>query len=118
MHCFVRFEPLPGKGVEFREELLRVVEASRTEPGCVAIRAFESLHEPMVFAIHSEWVDEAAFEVHARLPHTVRFLAAAKNLLSHPIEGLRTGQIGGGAGALTPRAADEVPPATGAVSGR
>ncbi len=118
MHCFVRFEPLPEKRAEFREELLRVVEASRTEPGCVAIHSFESLRAPSVFAIHSEWEDEAAFELHARLPHTVRFLAAAKNLLSHPVEGLRTSQIGGGAGAVTGRAVDEVPPATGVVSER
>ncbi len=52
-----------------------------------------------MFTIHSEWVDEAAFELHAQLPHTVRFMAAAKELLTHPIEGLRTRQIGGGAGA-------------------
>ena len=117
MHCFVRFEPSPGKASEFREELLRVVEASRTEPGCVAIRAFASLRDPSVFAIHSEWVNEAAFERHARLPHTMQFLAAAKNLLSHPVEGLRTSQIGGGAGAVTDHAEDEVPPATGVVSG-
>ena len=83
----------------FREELLRVVEPTRAEIGCVAIDVFESLREPFVFAIHSEWADEAAFELHAQLPHTVRFLGAAKELLTHPVQGLRTRQIGGGAGA-------------------
>ena len=43
--------------------------------------------------------DEAAFELHATLPHTVRFLAAAQTLLRHPVEGLRLRQVGGGAGA-------------------
>jgi quinol monooxygenase YgiN len=95
LHVFVRFEPLAGKDAEFRQELLRVVEASRAEIGCVAMRVFESLREPFVFAIHSEWVDEAAFELHAQLPHTVRFIAAAKRLLIHPVEGLRTRQIVG-----------------------
>jgi quinol monooxygenase YgiN len=52
-----------------------------------------------VFAIHSEWVDEAAFELHAKLPHTVRFLQAAEKLLAHPVQGLRTRHIAGGAGA-------------------
>jgi quinol monooxygenase YgiN len=99
VHFFVRFEPLPGREMEFREELLRVVQPTRTEIGCVGIHAFESLREPSMFAIHSEWADEAAFELHARLPHTVRFLGAAKELLTHPVEGLRTRQIGGGAGA-------------------
>ena len=95
MHCFVQFEPLPGKAVEFREELLRVSESSRSETGCVAMHVFESLREPLVFAIHSEWLDEAAFDLHARLPHTMQFLAAAEKLLTHPVEGLRTRPIGG-----------------------
>jgi quinol monooxygenase YgiN len=99
LDVFVRFEPLPGKAPEFREELLRVVEASRAEPSCIAIRAFESLREPQRFAIHSQWTDEAAFELHATLPHTVRFLEAAGKLLTHPVEGLRTRGIGGGEGA-------------------
>jgi quinol monooxygenase YgiN len=32
VHFFVRFEPLPGKEMEFREELLRIVEPTRAEP--------------------------------------------------------------------------------------
>ena len=98
VHVFVRLEPPPGKAIELREELLRAVEATQAETGCVAIRVFESLREPFVFAIHSEWVDEAAFELHAQLPHTVRFLGAAGKLLSHPVQGLRSREIGGGAG--------------------
>ena len=31
VHFFVRFEPRPGKEMEFRQELLRVIEASRAE---------------------------------------------------------------------------------------
>jgi len=95
----VRFEPQPGKEAAFREELLRVNEPSRAEAGCLSIEAFESLREPLVFAVYSEWVDEAAFELHATLPHTVRFLAAAETLLTHPVQGLRLRHIGGGAGA-------------------
>ena len=98
VHFLVRFEPRPGKEEEFREELLRVVEPTRAEIGCLGIHVFETLRKPFVFAIHSEWVDEAAFELHAQLPHTVRFLRAAEELLTHPVQGLRSRQIGGGAG--------------------
>src|SRR5579863_7566899 len=98
-HFIVRFEPLPGKEAAFRDELLRVNTPSRAEPGCLRIDVYESLREPLVFAIHSEWVDEASFELHAILPHTVRFLEAAAKLLAHPVQGLRLHQIGGGAGA-------------------
>jgi quinol monooxygenase YgiN len=95
VHFLVRFEPQQGKEVAFREELLRVVEPSLAEIGCLAMHVFESLREPFSFAIHSEWVDEAAFELHAQLPHTVRFLGAAKELLTHPVQGLRSREIGG-----------------------
>ena len=102
IHFLVRLEPLSGKHAEFREELLRVVTTSRTEVGCLAIHAFESLREPFEFAIHSEWADGAAFELHATLPHTVRFLRAAEKLLTHPVQGLRSREIAGGAGAGKP----------------
>jgi quinol monooxygenase YgiN len=92
-HFIVRFEPLPGKAAEFREEIQRVIAVTRTEPECLAIRAFEAVREPLVFAIHSEWTDEAAFERHAALPHTVRFLAAGERLLTHPVAGMRLGEI-------------------------
>ncbi len=100
VHFLVRFEPQSGKALEFRAELLRVLDPTRAEIGCLAIHVFESLRGPIGFAIHSEWVDEAAFELHARLPHTVRFLEAAKSLLAHPVEGLRSREIAGGSGAV------------------
>lgn len=95
MHFFVRFEPLAGMEAAFRTALLKVVELTQAEPGCLGIYACESIGEPVTFAIHSEWVDEAAFELHAGLPHTVQFLRAAEKLLPRPVEGLRTRQISG-----------------------
>jgi len=94
IHFLVQFEPQPGKDGEFRVELMRVVGPSRAEAGCVGMRVFESIRKPVVFAIHSEWVDEEAFELHAGLAHTVRFLGAAEELLTHPVRGLRSHEIG------------------------
>jgi quinol monooxygenase YgiN len=99
VHFFAQFVPPPEKATAFRQELMQVVEPIRAESGCLAIRAFESLREPPVFAIHSEWIDEAAFERHAQLSHTVRFIEGAKELLTHPVEGLRSREIAGGSGA-------------------
>ena len=99
VHFIVTFEPRPGKEAAFRQELLRVNGPSREEPGCIYLHVFESLRQPTYFAIHSEWVDENAFEQHAQLPHTMRFVEAAKDLLTHPIQGLRSRHIAGGSGA-------------------
>ena len=93
-HFIVRFEAKPGKEGEFREALRQVLEPTRAEAGCRAIRAFESVNGPLVFSIHSEWVDEAAFDKHARLPHTLRFLQTADECLTHPVQGLRLKEIG------------------------
>ena len=98
-HFLVRFEPRPGKAEAFREELLRVNGPSRAEAGCLSIDVFESVREPRLFAIHSVWVDEEAFERHAGEPHTVRFIQAAEPLLAHAIDGMRTRWIAGGPGA-------------------
>ena len=95
-HFIVEFQPIPGCEAAFRQELLRVHNSSREEPGCLRMDVFESVREPSTFAIHSEWVDEAAFDLHATLPHTVQFLAAVGKFLRHEVRGLRLVQIPGG----------------------
>jgi quinol monooxygenase YgiN len=62
VHFITRFEPPSGREAELREELLKVVGPTRAESGCLSMRVFESLREARVFAVHSEWVDEAAFD--------------------------------------------------------
>jgi quinol monooxygenase YgiN len=42
------------------------------------------------FFIHSRWKDGAAFEYHASLPHTVRFLKRARQLIDHELDTTRT----------------------------
>lgn len=57
------------------------------------MQVFESLREPVSYAIHSQWADEAAFALHARMPHTVRFIERAKELLTHLEQGLMAREI-------------------------
>jgi quinol monooxygenase YgiN len=94
LHTFVRFEPIAGKEQLLREELKSLLEPTRAEPGCIRIHLYEALRDPLVFYIHSEWVDEAAFDAHPRLQHMTRFLSLVKELVTHPVKGLRTKQIG------------------------
>ena len=63
--------------------------ASRAEPGCLEIAAYRSVQDPRLLTIHSRWTDEAAFEVHAGLPHTTAFLARVPSLIDHPFEAVR-----------------------------
>lgn len=56
--------------------------------------AFRSTRDPQLFYIHSRWKDEAAFENHAGLPHTLRFLERVQPLIDHPLDVTRAVQIG------------------------
>ncbi len=94
LHFFARLVPKPGNADAFRKALLEVLGPTREEPGCVGVRVFESHREPVTFQIHAEWLDEDVFDHHLTLPHTVRFLSAASELLTEPVQGLRTTEIG------------------------
>ena len=43
MHFFVRFTPRPGKESEFRAEMFRVIEVTKTETDCLAIHGHACL---------------------------------------------------------------------------
>jgi len=94
LHTFVRFEPVLGKEKQLRDELERILEPTRAEPGCIRTHLYEALRDPLIFYIHSEWVDEAAFDAHPKLPHMTRFLGLVKELVAHPVKGIRTSEIG------------------------
>jgi quinol monooxygenase YgiN len=86
LYIFARFHARDGRDAEVVTALRDVVRPSREEPGCRAIEAYRSTRDPLLFYIHSRWVDEAAFDRHATLPHTVRFLERVTPLIDHPLE--------------------------------
>jgi quinol monooxygenase YgiN len=94
LFIFARFHAREGQETAVAAALREVVAPSHQEPGCVAIGAYRSTREPRLFYIHSRWVDEAAFEAHAELPHTVRFLERIQPLIDHPFEATRSTPIG------------------------
>ena len=94
LFIFARFHARPGHEEALAEALLEVLAPSREEPGCLSIHAFRSIRDPRLFYIHSCWKDEAAFERHAGLPHTVRFVGRVEPLIDHPLEVTRADRIG------------------------
>jgi len=92
---FARFHARPGNEAATAEAILANLPPTSKEPGCLGIHAYRSTRDPRLFFIHSRWVDEAAFELHAVLPHTVRFLERVEPLIDHPLDVNRTEQIDG-----------------------
>ena len=94
LYGFVRLHARKGEENAVEEALREVALASREEAGCVSIHAFRSMRDRRLFFIHSRWEDEAAFQAHGKLPHTVRFLERVDALLDQPREVARTEMIG------------------------
>jgi quinol monooxygenase YgiN len=93
LFIFARFHARPGQEDAVASALRETVAPSREEPGCLSIHAFRSVRDRRLFYIHSRWKDEAAFEVHAGLPHTVRFIERVAPLIDHPLDVNRTERI-------------------------
>ncbi|HXZ13018.1 MAG TPA: putative quinol monooxygenase [Candidatus Sulfotelmatobacter sp.] len=91
---FVRLHAREGGEKAVEAALREVIEPSREEPGCLSFHLFQSARDPRLFYIHSRWVDEEAFQRHASLPHTERFLKKVDALVDTPREVARTHMIG------------------------
>lgn len=87
---FARFHARPGNEGEVERAIREVLPPSRAEGGCLGIQAYRSVKDPRLFHIHSRWTGEEAFETHASLPHTVRFLGTMERLVDQPLEVSRT----------------------------
>jgi quinol monooxygenase YgiN len=94
LFIFGRFHARAGDERAVEEALRDVVAPSRAEAGCLSIQAFRSARDPRLFYIHSRWVDEAAFDHHAGLPHTVRFIERVQALIDHPLDVTRARLLG------------------------
>jgi quinol monooxygenase YgiN len=94
IYIFGRFHARPGQEAAVAAAMLEVIGPTREEPGCLEIHYFRSIRDPRLFYIHSRWKDEAAFEIHASLPHTVRYLERVQPLIDHPLDIARTERVG------------------------
>ena len=94
LFIFARFHARAADEGALAVALRDVLAPTREEPGCLGIHAFRSSRDPRLFYIHSRWKDEAAFDHHAGLPHTERFVERITPLIDHPLDVTRAEQIG------------------------
>jgi len=94
LYIFARFHARAGEDRAVAAEIRTVIAPTGKEPGCLGIHAFRSTRDARLFYIHSRWKDSAAFEHHALLPHTVRFIERVEGLIDHPLDIARTEMIG------------------------
>ncbi len=71
------------RGINMEQDVFVRLYAREGEEG-LSFEMFRSARDPRLFYIHSRWMDEAAFQKHAELAHTLRFLGRVDALLDEP----------------------------------
>ena len=85
LFLFARFHARPGSEAALREAIQTVAAPPKLELGCFSYQAFQSVRVQGEFYVYSRWRDKAAFELHASLPHTIRFIGTVELLIGHPL---------------------------------
>ena len=79
------FSLLAGCEAALREALQSVAEPTKLEPGLPRLSGFQlSAGSRRVLCTFSWWRDMSAFELHASLPHTTKFISSVEPLIDHP----------------------------------
>ena len=86
LFIFAQFHAREGQEAAVAAALREVSGPTQAEQGCLFQKAYRSTRDDRLFYVHSRWKDEAAFELHARLPHTVRFIEKVQTLIDHPLD--------------------------------
>ena len=86
LDVFARFHAAPGQEDRMARVLREQARAVRLEPGCLYIQPCRSKREPGRFFLFSRWTDEPAFQVHADLETTNRFISTMEELSDQPVD--------------------------------
>jgi quinol monooxygenase YgiN len=96
LYIFARFHAREGLEERVAQAMREMLPPVRAESGCIFIEVFRSVRDAKLFYLHSRWVNEAAFELHATLPHTRRFIETVGPLIDHPLDVVRTKSLENG----------------------
>jgi quinol monooxygenase YgiN len=88
-----RFHAREGMEAAVTAAITEVAAPTKAEPDCKYFGAYRSARDPRLHYIVSRWTDEAAFEHHAELSHTLDFLERVHPLIDHPLDVARAMQF-------------------------
>ena len=66
-------------------EMLKLIEPTRHEQGCLEYRLHQDTQAPAVFVFYENWVDMAALDRHLDSPHYRSYAASVGDLLAEKV---------------------------------
>ncbi|WP_228728577.1 putative quinol monooxygenase [Chryseobacterium endalhagicum] len=82
-----------GKRAALKEALLKLINPTRSEPGCLYYILFEDKNNEGTFYMREAFRDKAAFEFHTETFHFKNFAAQMDSLLEEPIQLIELAQV-------------------------
>lgn len=74
------FRLAPGDVNRARPHMRNMIEATRSEPGCILYSFADDVLEPGVIRIVERWQDWPSLEAHGKAPHMDAWRAALKDI--------------------------------------
>ena len=68
-----------------KAELIKMIEPTRREEGCIAYRLHQDNNDPSVFVFYESWQDLACLVQHTQSNHYQAYIAAVGNLISDKV---------------------------------
>jgi quinol monooxygenase YgiN len=74
----------PEKQDEVKRELLKIVEQTHAEEGCIQFDLHQSINDPYEFRLSEMWISQEALDEHLKKPYIKNFLDKSEELLVKP----------------------------------
>ncbi len=65
-----------GKEAFLKAELLKLIEPTRAEAGCINYDLHQDNENPAVFVFYENWETRALWQTHMNAPHLVAYMSA------------------------------------------
>jgi quinol monooxygenase YgiN len=75
-----------GMESKVREELLNLLQLSRSDDGCVNYDLHQGIDDPALFVFHENWQSKELLDKHLATAHVQNFLSKAQDLLAEPVD--------------------------------
>ncbi|WP_375229032.1 putative quinol monooxygenase [Roseobacter sp. S98] len=75
---FANIKANPDKVDLVRQELLRLIDITRAEPGCINYDLHQDNENPAHFMFYENWESRELWQTHMNAPHLAAYMAATE----------------------------------------
>lgn len=79
-----RVQAKAGKEEAVKNELLALIESTRSEPGCINYDLHQAMDDPSVFMFYENWRSKEDLDRHLETPHLKAWREKGDSLLAGP----------------------------------